>query len=67
MGDVPWGTYASTVDPMDNAQRTAELRQRIEELRARMPKHSVPAAMMLELDELEDELEQLQRDQPTQQ
>lgn len=50
-------------DLVDKAQRTADLRRRIEELQARMPKHSVPAAMMLEMDELEDELQQLQKEQ----
>ena len=32
------------------------LERRLAELRARLPKHSVPPAMMLELDELEAEL-----------
>ncbi len=35
----------------------AELEQRIADLRARLPRHSVPAAMLLELEELEAELE----------
>jgi sugar phosphate isomerase/epimerase len=41
-----------------------ELERRIAELRARLPKHSAPAAMMVELDELEDSLRRLQG-QPT--
>lgn len=35
----------------------AELERRIADLRARLPRHSVPAAMLLELEELEEELE----------
>ena len=65
MDVIPWGAKACRGDLVDKAQRSAELRRRIEELRARLPKHSVPAAMMLQLDELEDELEQLQEEQPT--
>jgi uncharacterized small protein (DUF1192 family) len=33
------------------------LEQRIAELQARLPRHSVPAAMWIELEELEQELE----------
>jgi hypothetical protein len=40
-------------------QRIAELEAEIAELRARMPKHSVPPAMIIELEDLEDELEML--------
>ena len=46
----------------DTAERSLEIRlleQRIAELHARLPKHSVPPAMMLELDDLEDELRAL--------
>ena len=43
----------------DGAERISELEQRIAELRARLPKHSVPTAMMVELDELEDALRRL--------
>ncbi len=35
----------------------AELERRIADLRARLPQHSLPAAMLLELEELEEELE----------
>lgn len=35
----------------------AELEQRLADLRARLPRHSAPAAMLLELEELEEELE----------
>ena len=39
------------------AQRIAELERRIADLKARLPKHSVPSAMFIELEELEEELE----------
>ena len=34
-----------------------ELEKHISNLRARLPRHSVPAAMLIELEELEEELE----------
>jgi len=37
-------------------KRIAELEAEIAELKARMPKHSVPPAMIIELEDLEDEL-----------
>jgi hypothetical protein len=40
-------------------EQIAELEAQIEELKARLPKHSVPPAMILELENLEDELEAL--------
>ena len=43
----------------DREARIAELERRIAELRARLPKHSVPPAMIIELEDLEDELAQL--------
>ena len=36
---------------------TDDLEKRIADLRSRLPRHSVPAAMLLELEELEEELE----------
>jgi hypothetical protein len=36
------------------------LRDRIADLRSRLPKHSVPARMILELEDLEDELARLE-------
>ena len=39
------------------AERIAELKRRIVDLKARLPKHSVPPAMIIELEELEEELE----------
>lgn len=41
-------------------ERIVQLEKEIEELKARLPKHSVPAAMIIELEELEEELEVLQ-------
>jgi hypothetical protein len=40
-------------------ERINQLNRQIEELKARLPKHSVPAAMIIELEEMEDELERL--------
>ena len=40
--------------------QTAELEQQLEDARARIPKHTPPAALMAEIDELEEELERLQ-------
>jgi hypothetical protein len=48
----------------DREQRISEFKRCIAELRARLPRHSVPASMLVELDELEDELRRLQ-DEPT--
>lgn len=41
---------------MTAEQRIRELERRLEDLRARLPKHSVPAAMILELEAMEEEL-----------
>jgi hypothetical protein len=38
------------------AARVAELEKQLSDLKARMPAHSVPPSMMIELDELEEEL-----------
>ncbi len=40
-------------------ERIAELERRIADLKARFPRHSVPPAMLQELESLEEELEQL--------
>jgi hypothetical protein len=42
---------------MTDKERIAQLEKQISELKARLPKHSVPAAMIIELEDLEDELE----------
>ncbi len=39
--------------------RIKELEKRIADLKARWPKHSVPPAMAIELEDLEDELDEL--------
>ena len=44
----------------DHTERIKDLKQRIAELRARLPRHSPPASMLVELDELEDELRRLE-------
>ena len=44
---------------MSDNERITQLRKQIAELEARLPKHSVPAAMIIELEDLEDELESL--------
>jgi uncharacterized small protein (DUF1192 family) len=49
---------------MNQAERIAQLEAEIAELRARLPKHSVPPAMILELEDLEDELARLQAQVP---
>ena len=44
---------------MQDQEKIAQLEKEIAELKARLPKHSVPAAMIIELEDLEDELEKL--------
>lgn len=44
---------------MSDKERIAQLEGEIAALKARLPKHSVPAAMIIELEDLEDELEAL--------
>ncbi len=41
-----------------NRKRIEELEKQIAELRSRWPAHSVPPAMLQQLDELEEELDQ---------
>jgi len=38
--------------------QVAELEKRVADLKARLPKHSIPPAMLIELEEMEEELEQ---------
>jgi hypothetical protein len=40
-----------------SAALAADLENRIADLRARLPRHSVPPAMLIELEELEEALE----------
>ena len=41
-------------------KQIAEVKQRLTEARARIPKHTPPPALMVEIDELEEELEELE-------
>jgi L-lactate utilization protein LutB len=43
---------------VQDEQRIAQLTEAIAQLKARFPKHSVPPAMMIELEELEEELQE---------
>jgi len=42
-----------------STQSIRELEQKIAEIKRRIPPHSVPPSMLLELEELEDELEKV--------
>jgi hypothetical protein len=42
----------------DEARKIAELERRIEDLTSRLPKHTPPVSMLVELDELDEALEQ---------
>jgi hypothetical protein len=44
---------------MDVSARIAQVERQIADLEARLPKHSVPTAMLLELEDLEAELNEL--------
>jgi hypothetical protein len=44
---------------MSDQERIQELETEISEVKARLPKHSVPPALIIELEDLEDELEML--------
>jgi hypothetical protein len=44
---------------MNDEKRIAELEEQIEQLKARLPAHSTPPAMIIELEDLEEELEAL--------
>jgi DNA repair ATPase RecN len=41
-------------------QKLQDVKGRLENARARVPKHDIPAALMAEIDELEEELAELQ-------
>jgi hypothetical protein len=45
--------------PSDTLRHRQELEREIADLKARWPKHSVPPAMLMRLEELEEELERL--------
>jgi len=42
------------------SQRISQIMQRLADLQARLPAHSIPPAMVMEIEALEEELEQLQ-------
>ncbi len=44
------------------AQRIAQIMQRLTDLEARLPAHSIPPAMVMKIEALEEELERLQRE-----
>lgn len=46
---------------MNVQERIALLEAKLAELQARLPKHSVPPAMLIELEDFEDELEKLRK------
>lgn len=41
---------------MTDQQRIVQLEEQIAELKARLPKHTPPPSMLIQLDEMEDEL-----------
>jgi hypothetical protein len=47
-----------TNDPRE-LSREEELERRLADLKARLPAHSVPPSMMIELDELEEQLAEI--------
>jgi hypothetical protein len=44
---------------MDGSDHISDLKKRIAELRARLPRHSIPPSMLMELKDLEEELERV--------
>ena len=48
-------------DIMSTNNRIKELEKRIDELRSRVPPHSVPPRMLEEIEELEEELERIRQ------
>ena len=40
-------------------EQIAQIKQRLKDARARVPKHDVPAALVAEMDDLDEELERL--------
>ena len=47
-------------DPKSLRQKIVEVKRQLADVRARVPKHDVPAALIVEIDELDEELERLQ-------
>jgi len=48
------------VSDLEERARIEALERRLADLKARMPAHSIPPSMMIELDELEEQLAELQ-------
>jgi len=48
----------------DRTARIKELEKEIDDLKRRLPAHSIPASMLIHLEELEDELARLERETP---
>lgn len=46
------------------AAQITELKKRIADLKARLPRHSTSPAMLIELEELEEELERVTQEYP---
>ncbi len=46
------------------AAQITELKKRIADLKARLPRHSIPPTMLIELEELEEELERATQEDP---
>ncbi len=46
------------------AAQITELKKRIADLKARLPRHSTSPAMLIELEELEEELERVTQEDP---
>jgi hypothetical protein len=45
---------------LQKLERKEELQRRLADLKARLPAHSIPPTMMMELDELEEQLAEIQ-------
>ncbi len=46
-----------------SADKTKEIEQKIVELKARLPEHSAPVSMLLQLEELENDLEAAKKEE----
>jgi len=45
-----------------SSEKVKEIEAKIADLQARMPVHSIPATMLIELEELEEELERAKKE-----
>ncbi len=62
-GELGRGVEKRAVEENDLSKRISELEQRLAEARARLPRHSLRSAQMIEIEELEEELERLRAEQ----